>query len=68
VRFRHDFQNLLLLGFLSAFKRALELLDCNNLMIALVDLIVQFPELQVVKILDYEVYEFGECGCPCGPA
>ena len=37
-------------------------------MIALVDLIVQFPELRVVKILDYEVYEFGECGCPCGPA
>lgn len=62
MRFRHDLQNLLLLGFLPAFKRPLELLDGHDLMVALVDLVVELPELRVVKVLDDEVDEFGEGG------
>jgi hypothetical protein len=31
------------------------------------DLIVKLPILRVVKVLDDEVDELGESGCPCGP-
>ena len=62
VRFRHDLQNLLLLGFLSALERPLELLDSHDLVIALVDLVMKLPVLRVVKVLDYEVDELGEIG------
>ena len=48
MRLLHDLQYLLLLGLLSAFERALQLLDCNDLMVALVDLIMQLAVLRVV--------------------
>jgi hypothetical protein len=54
-RFCHDFHNLLLFWFLSAFKRRLELLDCNDLKITHVDFKVNLPKLWVVKVLDDEV-------------
>jgi len=67
VRLLHYLQYLLLLGLFPALERALELLDCNYLMVALVDLIVKLPVLRVVKVLHNEVDELGESGCPCRP-
>ena len=68
MRLLHDLQYLLLLGLLPALEGALELLDRNYLMVALVDLIVKLPVLRVVKVLHYEVNELGESGRTHRPA